>query len=129
MSAPTAPGPMEQMLIDSGATGRDARRHPGLPAPALPEESSISRIPPAAHLQALDDFIAATEAQRWKYPGTKERHISAWVRVNAPAMVADARHAAVTRYYQRLNVLLDTPSWVSAHPMLAARLRAHREGA
>lgn len=55
------------------------------------------------------------EAQRWKYAGLKEQHIR------------ESLGESPTRYYQRLNALLDTEAAEVAYPMLVRRLRRLRD--
>lgn len=62
-----------------------------------------------------DDRLLRVEASRWKYPGAKESHIH------------DAFGLSPTRYYQRINALLDDPEAHAAHTALVMRLRRLRD--
>lgn len=68
----------------------------------------------AAGLDATDREILAIENQQWKYQGAKEMEIRRRL------------HLSPTRYYQRLNVLIDTRAALEHDPMLVARLRRQR---
>lgn len=48
-------------------------------------------------------------------PGAKEEAIRAQLRISP------------VRYYQRLNLLIDAPAAMAAHPVLTARLRRIRD--
>ena len=65
-------------------------------------------------LSARDQEILAFERQWWKYAGAKEQAIRELFDMSA------------TRYYQVLNVLIDTPEALAADPMLVKRLRRLR---
>jgi hypothetical protein len=51
----------------------------------------------------------------WKYAGAKESHIR------------EVLGESPTRYYQRLNALIDTPEAEAAYPLLVRRLRRLRD--
>lgn len=70
----------------------------------------------------LEQFIVETESMRWKYPGSKLRRISGWMRRHYPGA------AGPTLYYQHLNVLLDDPRFVAVNSELARQLREQRDG-
>nr|WP_154677378.1 DUF3263 domain-containing protein [Parafrankia discariae] len=59
--------------------------------------------------------VLAFESQWWRYPGAKEAAIRAEFGLSS------------TRYYQILNVLIDSPAALAADPMLVRRLRRLRE--
>jgi hypothetical protein len=65
-------------------------------------------------LSRRDREILAFERQWWKYAGAKEQAIR------------ELFDMSTTRYYQVLNALIDTPSALSADPMLVKRLRRLR---
>ncbi|MFF0944284.1 DUF3263 domain-containing protein [Kocuria sp. CPCC 205300] len=82
------------------------------PAPgggAAPEER-----PAGAGLGETDREILAIENLQWKYQGAKEMEIRRRLGLSP------------TRYYQRLNVLIDTRAALEHDPMLVARLRRQR---
>lgn len=98
-------------------TGEDAvpDPEPGT-APAAGPESAPGAGPDgdAAGLGATDREILAIENRQWKYQGAKEMEIRRRL------------HLSPTRYYQRLNVLIDTRAALEHDPMLVARLRRQR---
>lgn len=55
------------------------------------------------------------EARRWKYAGTKE------------TAIRDTFDETATRYYQRLNALIDDPEALAYSPVVVARLRRLRD--
>lgn len=67
-----------------------------------------------AGLDPTDREILAIENLQWKYQGAKEMEIRRRL------------HLSPTRYYQRLNVLIDTRAALEHDPMLVARLRRQR---
>ena len=71
-----------------------------------------------ADMNELDDLARRTldfERQWWKFPGAKE------------AAVRDLFNESPTRYYQRLNHLIETPAALVHDPMLVRRLRRLRD--
>lgn len=76
---------------------------------AAPEER-----PAGAGLGETDRQILAIENLQWKYQGAKEMEIRRRLGLSP------------TRYYQRLNVLIDTRAALEHDPMLVARLRRQR---
>ncbi|MGK7222723.1 DUF3263 domain-containing protein [Kocuria flava] len=68
----------------------------------------------AEGLDELDRQILALENLQWKYQGAKEMEIRRRLNLSP------------TRYYQRLNVLLDSRAALAHDPMLVARLRRQR---
>lgn len=65
-------------------------------------------------LSDQDQKILEFERGWWRYGGAKDSAISEMFGFTA------------TRYYQRLNVLIDTPEALAADPMLVKRLRRMR---
>ncbi len=65
-------------------------------------------------LSDRDREIIAFERQWWKYAGAKEQAIRELFDMSA------------TRYYQVLNLLIDSPVALAADPMLIKRLRRLR---
>ena len=65
-------------------------------------------------LSERDREIIAFERQWWKYAGAKEQAIRELFDMSA------------TRYYQVLNLLIDSPIALAADPMLIKRLRRLR---
>ena len=78
------------------------------------EEQSAELVGDGTGLQRRDREILAFERQWWKYAGAKEQAIRELFDMSA------------TRYYQVLNVLIDTPEALAADPMLVKRLRRLR---
>lgn len=72
------------------------------------------RPPREGGLDETDREILALENRRWKYQGAKEMVIRRRLGLSP------------TRYYQRLNVLIDTRAALEHDPMLVARLRRQR---
>lgn len=68
----------------------------------------------AEGLNRRDREILAFERQWWKYAGAKEQAIR------------DLFDMSTTRYYQVLNALIDSPTALTADPMLVKRLRRLR---
>lgn len=66
-------------------------------------------------LSERDQEILDFERQWWRYAGSKEEAIRARFDMNA------------TRYFQLLNVLLDSPDALAADPLLVKRLRRLRD--
>jgi len=69
---------------------------------------------PLRELSERDREIIAFERQWWKYAGAKEQAIRELFDMSA------------TRYYQVLNMLIDSPIALAADPMLIKRLRRLR---
>ena len=69
---------------------------------------------PSRELSDRDREIIAFERQWWKYAGAKEQAIRELFDMSA------------TRYYQVLNLLIDSPIALAADPMLIKRLRRLR---
>ncbi len=69
---------------------------------------------PLRELSERDREIIAFERQWWKYAGAKEQAIRELFDMSA------------TRYYQVLNLLIDSPIALAADPMLIKRLRRLR---
>ncbi|MFN8147918.1 MAG: DUF3263 domain-containing protein [Candidatus Nanopelagicales bacterium] len=66
-------------------------------------------------LTDTDRAILALERAWWRNPGSKEQRIRAEFGWSA------------TRYYQRLNELLDEPAALEAEPMVVRRLKRIRD--
>lgn len=71
-------------------------------------------VTPEAALGLQDRQILEFERQWWKYAGAKEQAIRELFDMSS------------TRYYQRLNVLIDYPDALAFDPMLVKRLRRMR---
>lgn len=95
------------------ADGRVARVHPSHDSSTVSADGVDT--PPHDGLTEIERATLQVEAQRWKYAGAKEQHIRA-VFGESP-----------TRYYQRLNVLMDTVAAEAAYPSLVRRLRRLRD--
>jgi hypothetical protein len=85
-----------------------------------PREDTVSAQPepvqqPASGLSARDERILAFERQWWRHVGAKEEAIRAEFGLSA------------ARYYQLLNVLIDSPDAVRHDPMLVGRLQRARD--
>lgn len=65
-------------------------------------------------LSEQDEQILGFERQWWKYAGAKEQAIK------------DLFDMSATRYYQRLNALIDSDEALAHDPMLVKRLRRMR---
>lgn len=65
-------------------------------------------------LNERDREILAFEREWWKHAGSKER------------AVRERFDFSVTRYYQILNELIDSPAALAEDPMLVRRLRRQR---
>lgn len=67
--------------------------------------------------QLTDDDRAMLDIERqwWKYDGAKE------------AAVTARFGGSLTRYYQRLNALIDRPEALAVDPLLVKRLRRLRD--
>jgi hypothetical protein len=79
--------------------------------------SAAQRIDPAvkaAPLAAEDAAILDFEAHWWRHQGSKE------------ASIREEFSISSTRYYQRLNRLLDSEAALAHNPMLVKRLRRMR---
>jgi hypothetical protein len=101
----------------TGAQGNDSNRPPSHAGPHLPP------LDPAA-LTAVDVAILANEKRSWKYQGAKEQECA---RIMGGSHSGAGTGPTVTRYFQRLNQLIDNPTALAAEPALIARLRAQRE--
>jgi len=66
-------------------------------------------------LTVKDTMTLDFERQWWKYPAVKETKIR------------DLFGESPTRYFQRLNVLIDTPEALAYDPMTVKRLQRLRE--
>lgn len=98
--------------------GTEATGTTGAPsAPVIPP------LDPAA-LAEVDHRILANEKRRWKYQGAKEQECA---RIFGGLHSGAGTGSPVTRYYQRLNRLIDHPEANRLEPALCARLRAQRE--
>ncbi|MGL5819298.1 MAG: DUF3263 domain-containing protein [Phycicoccus sp.] len=69
---------------------------------------------PVPQLSDRDREVLAFERQWWKYAGSKE------------TAVRELFDMSSTRYYQLLNMLIDTPAALEHDPMLVKRLRRLR---
>ncbi|HKJ12177.1 MAG TPA: DUF3263 domain-containing protein [Ornithinimicrobium sp.] len=79
--------------------------------------SAAQRIDPAdkaASLDAEDAAILDFEAHWWRHQGAKE------------SSIREEFSMSSTRYYQRLNRLLDSEAALAHNPMLVKRLRRMR---
>jgi hypothetical protein len=65
-------------------------------------------------LTVKDTMTLDFEAQHWKYPGAKE------------AQIRELFTESATRYYQRLNALIDRPEALAHNPLLVKRLQRMR---
>ena len=65
-------------------------------------------------LTERDMRILAFERRSWRSPGVKEQAI------------AEVLEMSATRYYQRLNELIDRPEALAFDPVLVKRLRTQR---
>lgn len=70
--------------------------------------------PDSATLSERDRAILEFEKQWWRHPGSKEQ------------AVRELFDLSATRYYQVLNVLIDSPAALREQPMLVKRLRRMR---
>lgn len=80
--------------------------------------SSTNPSGPSGVTVGLDLLARRTlefEGQWFKYPGAKE------------SMILERFGESPTRYYQRLNALLDCPAAVAEFPMVVHRLRRLRD--
>lgn len=59
--------------------------------------------------------VLALEKRHWRYEGTKE------------AAIRDELGISATRFYQLLNVVIDSPAALAAEPVLVNRLRRLRD--
>lgn len=75
---------------------------------------NVERTAPAGQLSERDQQILDLEQKWWKYAGSKED------------AMRELFGFTPTRYYQVLNVLIDTPEALAAEPMLVKRLRRMR---
>ncbi|WP_461745598.1 DUF3263 domain-containing protein [Kocuria sp. U4B] len=85
-----------------------------MPEEAVPGQDVPGEEPPAGGLDETDRQILAIENMQWKYQGAKEMEIRRRLGLSP------------TRYYQRLNVLIDTRAALEHAPMLVDRLRRQR---
>ncbi|OAA18204.1 Protein of unknown function (DUF3263) [Frankia sp. EI5c] len=69
----------------------------------------------AGELNERDARILAFEKLRWRHPGAKDAAIRAEFGLSS------------TRYYQILNILIDSPAALAAEPMLVGRLLRLRD--
>jgi hypothetical protein len=83
-------------------------------ATAVLADRSATPGPEAQALSERDQQILAFERQWWKYAGAKEQAVHELFQMSA------------TRYYQVLNVLIDSPAALAHDPMLIKRLRRMR---
>ncbi len=99
-------------------TGQDVPEEavPGqdVPGQDVPGQDVPGEEPPAGELDETDRRILAIENMQWKYQGAKEMEIRRRLGLSP------------TRYYQRLNVLIDTRAALEHDPMLVDRLRRQR---
>ena len=65
-------------------------------------------------LSEPDRALLDLEAQHWHHAGAKE------------SVIRDSLGLSPTRYYQRLNALLDSPEALAYAPLLVNRLRRLR---
>ncbi|MGX5358513.1 DUF3263 domain-containing protein [Kocuria sp. KH4] len=87
--------------------------------PPAAEEQPAADAPPdgppaGSGLDETDREILAIENLQWKYQGAKEMEIRRRLGLSP------------TRYYQRLNVLIDSRAALEHDPMLVGRLRRQR---
>lgn len=75
---------------------------------------NVEQAADPAQLSDRDRRILEFERQWWKYAGSKED------------AMRELFGFTSTRYYQVLNVLIDTPAALAADPMLVKRLRRMR---
>jgi hypothetical protein len=66
-------------------------------------------------LSVKDTMTLDFEAHHWKYVGAKE------------ATIRELFTESATRYYQRLNALIDRPEALAYDPLLVKRLQRMRE--
>ncbi len=100
----------------------DSAKTPAQPSEDLPQSDDAQQENPAeghaaadpAELTDQDEQILDFERQWWKYAGAKEQAIKELFDLSA------------TRYYQRLNALIDTDGALAHDPMLVKRLRRMR---
>jgi hypothetical protein len=72
-------------------------------------------VPMATELTDIDHQTLQLEQQWWKYAGAKE------------ARILDTFGESATRYYQRLNILLDHPQAEAEYTLRVRRLRRLRK--
>lgn len=82
---------------------------------AARERASEAAPEPERDLSGLDRQILEFERGWWRLGGAKD------------SAITETFGMTSTRYYQRLNVLIDTPEALAADPMLVKRLRRLRE--
>ncbi len=70
---------------------------------------------PTGGLGEAERALLTFERQWWRYEGSKEAAIREQFGMNS------------TRYYQRLNQLLDSPGAMAFDPLLVKRLRRQRD--
>ena len=78
-------------------------------------EPAESRTPQAAEISARDARILDFEREWWRHAGAKEEAIRQIFGLSA------------ARYYQLLNVVIDTPDALRYDPMLVGRLLRARD--
>lgn len=66
-------------------------------------------------LSDVEQAMLEFERSWWKYPGAKD------------TAIMERFGCSATRYYQRLNALIDRPESMAFDPMLVKRLRRLRE--
>jgi hypothetical protein len=81
-----------------------------LPAPGTAESMATP-----SGLSDFDRRILAFEQQWWRHAGAKEQAIR------------DTFQLSATRYYQALNILLESPEALAVDPVLVGRLRRLRQ--
>lgn len=84
------------------------------PAEAEAAAETPAELQDRQTLSEQDEKILGFERQWWKYAGAKEQAIK------------DLFDMSATRYYQRLNALIDTEAALAHDPMLVKRLRRMR---
>ncbi len=78
------------------------------------EPELVVQVTERSALSERDQQMLAFERQWWRYAGAKEQ------------AVKDLFGMSSTRYYQVLNVLIDSPASLAHDPMLVKRLRRMR---
>ncbi|TNM64358.1 DUF3263 domain-containing protein [Streptomyces sp. NP160] len=108
----------DQVLLDrgqgAGPAGVDDGEGGGGHGPTLPCPGRLCQGGPVA-LSQLDLAVLAVERRTFRRRGEKEQ------------AVRDELDLSATRYYQRLNALLDDPEALAADPVLVGRLRRLRD--
>lgn len=118
-----------------GTGRRSSLAHRGATDPSCPTHGTratdpvtspeVPALPPldSKALSEVDLAILANEKRTWKYQGAKEQECARIVGGHFNGVSGPT----VTRYFMRLNQLLDHPAAAAAEPSLIARLRAQRE--